>query len=56
MLVANRKAKEETRMNASDPAAIVQDAGVRLVVLGACYSGKRSVSFRMRIWQGLVMH
>lgn len=41
LLVADKKSKEEARMHASDLAAIVQNAGVRLVVLGACYSGKR---------------
>jgi hypothetical protein len=41
LLVSDKKSKEEARMHASDFAAIVQNAGVRLVVLGACYSGKR---------------
>lgn len=41
LLVSDKKSKEEARMNASDLAAIVQNAGVRLVVLGACYTGQR---------------
>lgn len=42
LLVSDKKSKKEARMNASDLAAIVQNAGVRLVVLGACYSGRRA--------------
>lgn len=41
LLVADKKNKVEARMHASDLAAILQNAGVQLVVLGACYSGKR---------------
>ncbi len=41
LLVTDSKTKKEKRMHASDLAAIIQDKGVRLVVLGACYSGKR---------------
>lgn len=41
LLVSDKKSKEEARMKASDLAAILQNAGVRLVVLGACYTGQR---------------
>ncbi len=50
LLVADKKSRAEARLHASDLAAIVQDAGVRLVVLGACYSGERQ---ERASWDGL---
>ena len=41
LLVTDKKTKHEARLHASDLASILQEVGVRLVVLGACYSGER---------------
>jgi hypothetical protein len=50
LLVADKKSKAEAKLHASDLAAIVQDAGVRLVVLGACSSGERQ---ERSPWEGV---
>ena len=41
LLVTNKTTREEAELHASDLAAILQNTGVRLAVLGACSSGER---------------
>jgi hypothetical protein len=41
LLLTDKKTRAEARLHASDLAAIIQNAGVRLVVLGACFTGER---------------
>ncbi len=50
LLVTDKKSKKEARLHASDLAPILQEAGVRLVVLGACYSGARKERYP---WDGV---
>jgi hypothetical protein len=50
LLVADKKTKKEARLHASELAWTLKDAGVRLVVLGACYSGERQERYP---WDGV---
>ena len=55
LLIKDRKTKEEARMPASILASILQGAGVRLAVLGTCYSGERQSGEGMKRypWDGV---
>ncbi|MCX6032844.1 MAG: CHAT domain-containing protein [Chloroflexi bacterium] len=50
LLVADKIQKNEVRLRAGDLAAILQERGVRLAVLGACYSGARNARYP---WDGV---
>ena len=50
LLVKDKTSKAESRLNANDLAVMLQRAGVRLVVLGACHSGARNERYP---WDGI---
>ena len=50
LLVKDKTSKAESRLNANDLAVMLQRAGVRLAVLGACHSGARNERYP---WDGI---